>query len=78
MSAETPVTHVRESYEYGRLWPDGTFNLIGGSSPKSARDAFESKSYEMKNVPESLRPVLGRQKIVTTTDTYTAEPVEEP
>ena len=71
------TTHVRESYEYGRLWPDGTFNRIGGYSLKSARDNFSDKSYELKSVPKSLRPVLGSRKIVTTTDTYTAEPVDE-
>jgi hypothetical protein len=72
------TTHVRESKQYGRLWRDGTFDLIGGYSDKSARDYFSEKSYELKSVPESLRPVLGFRRIVTTTDTYTPEPVDQP
>jgi len=70
-------TFTKEHYDYGRLWPDGTFNKLGWSNERSARKEFEEKGYELENVPESLRPVFGRQRVVTTTETYNAEPVPE-
>ena len=72
MSTE-PETVTNESYEYGRLWPDGTFNGQGWTSERSARREFDEKSYELKNVPESLRPVFGRRRVVKTTELYPAE-----
>lgn len=74
--ADEPETLVAESYRYGRLWPDGTFQHQG-SYERYARKEFDDKSYELKYVPESLRPVFGRQRVVTTTETYRAEPVPE-
>lgn len=68
-----PETVVNEKYEYGRLWPDGTFNRLGWSYEKSARQEFNAKSYELENVPKSLRPIFARQRVVTTTETYPAE-----
>jgi len=66
-------TVTNESYEYGRLWPDGTFNREGWSNERSARKEFETKLYELKNVPASLRPVFGRRRVVKTTELYPAE-----
>jgi hypothetical protein len=70
-------TATREHYDHGRLWPDGTFNKLGWSDEKMARREFGEKEYELENVPESLRPVLARQRVVTTTETYTAEAIPE-
>ena len=78
MTMNEPESFTNEKYEYGRLWPDGTFQSLGRHYSESmARKDFDEKSYELKNVPESLRPVFGRQRIVTTTETYTAEPAPE-
>lgn len=71
-----PETVVNEKYEYGRLWPDGTFNRLGWSFEQEARREFETKSYELRNVPASLQPVFGRQRVVVTTETYPAEAVQ--
>ena len=68
-------TATSERYNYGRLWQDGTFNRLGWSDERGARKEFDEKAYELKNVPESLRPVLARQRVVTTTETYNAEEV---
>lgn len=70
-------TATSEKYNYGRLWQGGTFNRLSWSDERGARKEFDEKSYELKNVPESLRPVFGRQRIVTTTETYTAEALPE-
>jgi hypothetical protein len=70
-------TATREHYDYGRLWPDGTFNTLGWSDEGMARRQFEERGYELKNVPESLRPAFARQRVVTTTETYTAEALPE-
>jgi hypothetical protein len=70
-------TATQEHYEYGRLWPDGTFNKGGWSSERTARKEFEDKRYELRNVPESLRPVFGRQRVVTTTEVYPPEALPE-
>lgn len=76
--SEQPETVTNEKYDYGRLWKDGTFNRLGWSNERAARKEFEDKSYEVKNVPESLRPVFGRQRVVTTTETYRPEAWPEP
>lgn len=70
-------TVVREDYEYGRLWPDGTFGKLTDYDEKYGRKQFDEKAYELKSVPESLRPVFGRRRRVTTIDTYPAEAVTE-
>lgn len=67
---------TREEYAYGRLWADGTFKILGGNE-RYARKEFEDKSYELKEVPASMQPVLARQKIVITTETFPAEPFPE-
>ncbi|MGK3957866.1 hypothetical protein ACLKOZ_16940 [Arthrobacter sp. R4] len=77
MSVE-PETFTRETHEYGRLWPDGTFNKLGWEDERYARRQFEEQSYELKNVPASLRPIFGRRRVVTTTETYPAEACQEP
>lgn len=76
MSTE-PETVVNESYEYGRLWPDGTFDGRGWSSERSARQEFETQRYELKSVPASLRPVFGRRRVVKTTEIHPAEACPE-
>jgi hypothetical protein len=76
---EEPEETVRnETYDYGRLWPDGTFNKIGWSDEKAARREFDEKGHELKSVPKSLRPIFSRQRVVTTTEIYTAEALPEP
>ena len=71
-------TVKNENYNYGRLWSDGTFSKLGWYDEKLARREFEEKGYELKNVPESLRPVFARQRVVTTTEIYAAEALLEP
>lgn len=67
-----------ESYDYGRLWPDGTFHKLGGwHSEKSGRKEFDDKDYEVRNVPESLRPVFGRRLTKTRTETFAPEALPE-
>jgi hypothetical protein len=73
MTDEQPQTVTREHYDYGRLWPDGTFNKLGWNEEKIARREFDEKSYELKNVPVSLRPIFGQRRVVTTIETYPAE-----
>ena len=73
-----PETVTSEKYDYGRLWPDGTFTRQGWGDEKMARREFGEKEYELKLVPKSLRPVFSRQRIVTTTETYAAEALPEP
>jgi hypothetical protein len=69
---------TNERYDYGRLWPDGTFNKIGSHYSESmARKEFDQKAYELKEVPESLRPVFARQRVITTTEIHPAEPHPE-
>lgn len=75
-AVRTPVIHSKTTFEYGRLWPDGTFQRLGGYET-FARNDFYNKSYELKSVPESLWPVFGRREIVTTTETYPPEVCEE-
>jgi hypothetical protein len=77
-ASSSPEIIVNQEYEYGRLWPDGTFNRIGWSNEKSARKEMAEKSYELKGVPESLRPVFGRRKVVKTTEIHPAEALPEP
>lgn len=72
-----PQTVTSEKYDYGRLWPDGTFARLGWGNEEMARREFKEKSYELKLVPEPLRPVFARQRIVTTTETYPAEAIPE-
>ena len=76
MSETESITNER--FDYGRLWPDGTFNKIGSHySERMARKEFDTKSYELKEVPESLRPVFARQRVVTTTEIHPAEAAPE-
>lgn len=77
MTDEQPETVTREHYDYGRLWPDGTFNKLGWTDEKMARREFDEKSYELKNVPVSLHPIFGQRKVVTTIETYPAETCPE-
>jgi hypothetical protein len=77
MSEQQPEIYTNEKYDYGRLWPDGTFNKLGWMDEKMARREFDEKSYELKNVPASLRPIFGQRKVVTTTETYPAEACQE-
>ena len=80
MSAELnkqPETFTKEHYDYGRLWPDGTFDRCGWSDENMARRVFKEKAYELKGVPESLRPVFAKRKVVTTTETHPAEACPE-
>ena len=73
-----PEVVTNERYEYGRLWPDGTFNRMAGyGSERMARKEFEQKSYELKEVPPALRPVFARQLVVTTTAVHPAEALPE-
>lgn len=72
---QKPETVVSEKHDFGRLWSDGTFNKLGWNDEKLARREFDEKGYELKNVPEALRPVFARRKVVTTTEIYTAEAV---
>ena len=75
---EPLATATSEKYDYGRLWPDGTFSRLGWSDEKLARREFEEKWYELKLVPKSLRPVFSRQRVVTTTETYAPKALPEP
>lgn len=77
MSDEQPETFTGERYDYGRLWPDGTFNKLGWTDEKMARREFDEKSYELRNVPATLRPIFGQRRVVTTTETYPAETCPE-
>jgi hypothetical protein len=71
-------TVTNERYEFGRLWPDGTFQRGGGHYTESmARKEFESKSYELKEVPPALQPVLARQRVITITEIHPAEALPE-
>lgn len=78
MSDEQPDAFTKEHYDYGRLWPDGTFNKLGWTDEKMARREFDEKSYELRNVPASLRPIFGKRRVVITTETYPAEACQEP
>jgi len=69
---------TNERFDFGRLWPDGTFNKIGSYySESNARKEFDQKAYELKDVPKSLQPVFARQRVVTTTEVHTAEAIPE-
>lgn len=75
--SEKPEAVIREQYDYGRLWPDGTFNKLGWEDERNARRQFEEQSYELKSVPASLRPIFGKRRVVTTTEIYPAEAAPE-
>lgn len=64
-----------ETWEHGRLWPDGTFQKLNAYGEKHARKEFEEQSYDLRNVPVSLRPVLGRQLTKTRKEIFKAEAV---
>ncbi len=71
------TTQVRETTEYERLWPDGTFDSLKWSDEGYSRKRFQEKAYELKDVPKSLRPVFGKQRVVTTIDRYLPEAVPD-
>lgn len=77
MSERIPKTVTREHNDYGRLWTDGTFTSLGWTDENYSRREFEKRSYELKDVPESLRPVFGVRTVVTTIETYPAEACPE-
>ena len=67
-------TRTNEHHNYGLLWPDGTFQSMGRySTERGARQEFEVKLLDHKNVPASLRPVFATQRVITTVETYPAE-----
>lgn len=77
MSNEPEVV-TNEKHEYGRLWPDGTFDSFGQYfGVREARKRFDRDSYELESVPKSLRPVLGTRRVVTTTEIHPAEACPE-
>lgn len=66
---------TRESFEYGELWSDGTFEKLS-SYEMSARSSFSDRALlDYSKVPQALRPVLACRKVITTTETFPAEVV---
>lgn len=64
-----------ESYEYGELWPDGTFKMVSHYEEDARKDLDRRTRFDYKRIPETLRPIVANRKIVTTTETFPAEAV---